>query len=108
MAETRTGRTTKSTPLDERPGAMSHSEDTVSILLPRPVLVLLGTAAATVTIAGMHTISGIVGPAFLALVLTIAAHPLRGWLRRLHLPGWAATLLMTFCVYAFLLGFALA
>jgi predicted PurR-regulated permease PerM len=87
---------------------MSHSEDTVSILLPRPVLVLLGTAAATVTIAGMHTISGIVGPAFLALVLTIAAHPLRGWLRRLHLPGWAATLLMTFCVYAFLLGFALA
>ena len=87
---------------------MSQHDETTNVLLPRPVLVLLGTAAATVTIAGMHGISGLVGPAFLALVLTIAAHPLRGWLMRIHLPGWAATLLMTVCVYAFLLGFALA
>ena len=87
---------------------MSQHDETANVLLPRPVLVLLGAAAATVTIAGMHGISGLVGPAFLALVLTIAAHPLRGWLVRIHLPGWAATLLMTVCVYAFLLGFALA
>ena len=86
----------------------SQPDQTLNVLLPRPVVLLLGTAAATVTIAGMHGIAGLVGPAFLALVLTIAAHPLRGWLVRMHLPGWAATLIMTVSVYAFLLGFAVA
>ena len=62
--------------------------------LPRAVVILLGTAAATVTVAGMHGLSRILGPALLALVITVAAHPLRGWLTKRHVPSWAATLIM--------------
>jgi AI-2 transport protein TqsA len=76
--------------------------------LPRPLLILMGTAAATITIAGMRGIASLIGPVFLALVLTIAAHPLRGWLARKHVPGWLATLIMIVVVYTFLIGFALA
>ena len=113
MGERRTGRpaTEGTDPVEGSqpdPRRGSQPDPTLNVLLPRPVVLLLGMAAATVTIAGMHGIAGLVGPAFLALVLTIAAHPLRGWLVRMHLPGWAATLIMTVSVYAFLLGFAVA
>ena len=75
---------------------------------PRWLLVLMGTAAATITIAGMRGVAELLGPVFLALVLVVAVHPLRGWLERRKVPGWVATLLITVTVYVFLLGFALA
>lgn len=76
--------------------------------LPRGLLIVLGLAAGTVAVAGLKAVSSLAGPAFLALVLTIAVHPLRGWLRRWHLPGWVVTLLMTIVVYALVLGLALS
>jgi AI-2 transport protein TqsA len=72
------------------------------------VIVLTGMAAAPVTIAGMKPSSGILGPVMLALVMTIAAHPMRGWLTRRHLPGWAASLTMIATVHLALVVFALA
>jgi predicted PurR-regulated permease PerM len=87
---------------------MTEDERNLGVPLPRWFLVLMGTAAATITIAGLRGISDLIGPIFLALVLTIAAHPLRGWLQGRHLPGWLATLVMTLTVYVFLLVFALA
>jgi AI-2 transport protein TqsA len=83
----------------------SHTQ---AVLLPRWLLVLLGTAAATVTIAGLQGIAGLVAPVFLALVLVIAAHPLRSWLERRRLPGWLASLLTALAIYVFILGFGLA
>ncbi len=80
----------------------------LSVSLPRALMVLLTLAAATVTIAGMRGLSGLIGPAFLALTLTIAVHPLRGWLVRKRLPGWLATILVLLTVYAFLLAFAIS
>lgn len=87
---------------------MTPHDQSVAISLPRWLLVLMGTAAATITLAGVRGTSDLIGPVFLALVLTIAAHPLRGWLQQRHLPGWLATLVMTLTVYIFLLVFALA
>jgi predicted PurR-regulated permease PerM len=70
--------------------------------LPRGVLILLGLATATVTIAGLRSIAGIAGPVFLALVLTIAASPVRDQLTRRGLPRWFGTLATIVVVYAVL------
>jgi predicted PurR-regulated permease PerM len=75
---------------------------------PRGVVVLVGTAAAVVTTIGLKAAGGIVGPVFLALVLTIAAHPLRRWLSGLRLPSWAASLVCAAVVYLGLLGLVLS
>jgi AI-2 transport protein TqsA len=77
-------------------------------VLPRGLLILLGAAAAVITVAGLKSIADLVAPAFLALVLTIAAHPLRHWLIRRGLPRWAATGVMILTVYAVLFGLALS
>ena len=56
--------------------------------LPRPVLLLVGLAAGLLVVSGLRNLSDIIGPAFLALVLTIAAQPLRDWAVRMGLPQW--------------------
>jgi AI-2 transport protein TqsA len=76
--------------------------------LPRTLLVLLGAAAAVIIVAGLHGLEGLIGPAFLALVMTICAHPLRGWLARHGVPGWLATTLVIVVVYGVLLVLVLS
>lgn len=80
---------------------------TSSHLLPRAVVLLLGMAAAVVVIAGLKGANSILGPAFLALVLTIAAHPLRRLLDR-HVPSWVATIVCLVVVNLVILMLALA
>jgi predicted PurR-regulated permease PerM len=82
--------------LDGRPG------------LPRGLVVLGTLAAAVVVIAGLRAAAGLVGPIFLALVLTIVVHPVRRRLERLHLPSWAASTVCVVAVYGLLLGLSLA
>jgi AI-2 transport protein TqsA len=76
-------------------------------VLPRGVLVLVGFAAAVIAIGGLKASADIMAPTFLALVLTIVAHPLRGWLDR-WMPSWAASLVCTVVVYLLIVVFALA
>jgi AI-2 transport protein TqsA len=76
-----------------------------SAALPRGLLILLGLAATTVTIAGMKAAAGILAPAFLALMLAIVVDPLRGALARRGLPRWVGTLLVIVGVYVGLLLF---
>jgi predicted PurR-regulated permease PerM len=46
-------------------------------------------------LAGVRSISDIIGPVFLALVITISLHPIGLWLESQHrLPGWAASIVM--------------
>jgi AI-2 transport protein TqsA len=87
---------------------MTERPEASGLALPRGLLILLGFAAAVITVAGLKSISGLVAPAFLALVLTIGVHPLRGWLVRRGFPGWVATVVMILTVYAILLGLALS
>ncbi|SFB42156.1 Predicted PurR-regulated permease PerM [Nocardioides alpinus] len=69
---------------------------------------MVGLAAAVIVVAGLRSASGIVGPAMLALVLTIAVHPLRHRLARLKLPGWAVSLVCVVVVYLILIGLSIA
>lgn len=77
-------------------------------LLPRGLLVLLGIAEAVVSMAGLRGAAGIIGPAFLALLIVITIHPLQAWLRRHRVPGWLAMVLTMLSAYAVLLGLAAA
>jgi AI-2 transport protein TqsA len=72
-------------------------------VLPRGILLLLGLAASVVVIGGMKASSGILAPLFLALVLTVLAHPLRRWLDR-WMPSWAASLVCIVVVYLLILA----
>jgi AI-2 transport protein TqsA len=75
--------------------------------MPRALVLLLGSAAAVVTMAGVHAARDILGPLFLALVLTIVVHPVRVVLAR-HLPGWLATTVCVVLVYVIVIGLALS
>jgi predicted PurR-regulated permease PerM len=79
-----------------------------SVALPRGLLILLGLAAATVTLAGVRGIASILAPAFLALELAIAVHPIRGWLTRRRVPSWLATILVVVAAYAIVLSLTLS
>jgi predicted PurR-regulated permease PerM len=57
--------------------------------LPRGLQVLLTAAGAVVTVAGLRATSGIVGPAFLALVIVVTIYPLLAWQRH-RVPSWLA------------------
>jgi predicted PurR-regulated permease PerM len=59
--------------------------------LPRGLMILLGGGAAVLVIGGLQAASEMIAPIFLALVVTIAVHPIRGYLERRHVPGWAST-----------------
>jgi predicted PurR-regulated permease PerM len=74
--------------------------------LPRGTIVLLTAAGAVLVIAGLHQIAGIVAPIFLALVLTVAVHPLEGVLRRWGAAPWAATVLTLATIYLILIALA--
>src|SRR3954463_9681197 len=74
-------------------GSRPQSGPDLSWSVPRGFIVLLGSAGAVVVVGGLRATAGIVGPVFLALVLTTAAAPLRVALCRLRLPSWLATLL---------------
>ncbi|MGZ8802157.1 MAG: AI-2E family transporter [Mycobacterium sp.] len=57
--------------------------------LPRALIITLGLAGSVVIGAGLQAISEIIGPVFLALVLTVTVDPIRVWLIR-H--GWSRAL----------------
>ncbi|HEV2927915.1 MAG TPA: hypothetical protein VGW74_04415, partial [Propionibacteriaceae bacterium] len=76
--------------------------------LPRGLLVLLSMAGVVVAVAGLRSASGIVGPAFLALILVITIHPLLAWLQRHRLPGWLAVALTMLVAYTSLVALAAA
>jgi AI-2 transport protein TqsA len=72
--------------------------------LPRGLIILLGVAAALVVALGMRQFSNILGPVFLALVLSIAVHPVRRLAARYHLPAWLGMILSLITVYLIVFG----
>jgi len=60
--------------------------------LPRGLIIVLVAAAIVVVVGGMRAIPGILGPVFLALVLTILVDPIRGLLLRHYAPRWLASI----------------
>lgn len=74
--------------------------------MPRALVILVGTAAVVVTVAGIRTVAWLVTPVLLALVIVIVISPAHRWLRRVGLPGWSATLLLVLLVYGTVVTFA--
>ncbi|WP_169981885.1 AI-2E family transporter [Microbispora sp. H10836] len=72
--------------------------------LPRALLVLAGTAAAVITLAGVQAVGSIVGPVVLALTLVIAVSPVRAWLARRKAPVWLQVAVPLAVVLLVLLG----
>jgi AI-2 transport protein TqsA len=76
--------------------------------LPRGLIVLGALAAAAITIGGLRSASGILGPIFLALVLTILVHPVRTMVLARGAPAWLGTVTAMVTVYLLLLGLGAA
>ena len=69
----------------------------------RFLAVLLASAAVVILVAGLQAASGILGPLFLAMVLTIVVHPARNWLAQ-RLPAGVATALSIIAVVVGVVG----
>jgi AI-2 transport protein TqsA len=77
-------------------------------LQPRALSVLVGLAALTIALAGLRGVAGIIGPAFLALVLIITVYPVRVWLVKHRVPGWIASTILLLSVYLLMVLVTLA
>ena len=75
---------------------------------PFAITFLVGAAALTVALAGLRSVADIVGPVFLALVLTVTVHPIRRRLERTRMPEVIASLLMLVLAYLILILLTLA
>lgn len=89
------------------PGVRRSRAADRALALPHGLLVLLRMAGA-VAVAGLRSASGIVGSAFLALMIVITIHPLLAWLLRHRVPGWLAVVLTMLVASASLLALAAA
>lgn len=76
--------------------------------LPRGLIILVGGGSAVLVVAGIQSAAGIIAPAFLALVLTIAVHPIRTYLERHHWPAVAIILAGITSTYLIVLGLTAA
>ena len=76
--------------------------------LPRGLIILGTLAAVSITVAGLRGASGILGPIFLALVLTILVNPVRTRVLARGAPAWLGTVTAMVTVYLLLLGLGAA
>ncbi|MDF3305668.1 AI-2E family transporter [Rhodococcus sp. T2V] len=74
------------------PQDVSGAEPDSRWSMPRGLIVILGLAALVVTVAGIQVAAPILAPIFLALMLTVAVHPLPVWLHGKGVPAWLATI----------------
>ena len=72
------------------------------------LLALIAGAAFVITLAGMKASADIIGPVFLALVLTVTVHPVRVWLERTRLPTWLVSIVMLVLAYLLIVVLVIA
>ena len=76
--------------------------------LPRLAMVAIVAGSLVLVLAGARATAGIIGPAFLALVLTITVHPVRRALVRRRVPDWLVAVAVVLSVYLLLVSVSLA
>lgn len=86
----------------------STARDVYERARPFTLTLLLGAAAFTIVLIGIRSIADIIGPVFLALVITVTLHPIRRRLERHRLPEWAASIIMLLAAYLLLFLLTLA
>lgn len=72
--------------------------------IPRGLIVVLAVAGVVVAVTGMKAFADILGPVFLALMLSIAVQPVQTWAQRRGLRPWAGMAAAVVVVYLILLG----
>jgi predicted PurR-regulated permease PerM len=87
----------------------SSAGDAARRTRPFALTLLFVVAALTISLSGVRSVADIVGPVFLALVITVTLHPLRLRLERWdRLPDWAASLVMLLAAVLLLFVLTLA
>jgi predicted PurR-regulated permease PerM len=76
--------------------------------LPRLAMVAIVGGSLVLVLAGARETAGIIGPAFLALVLTITVHPVRRALVKRKVPDWLVAVAVVLSVYLLLISVSLA
>ena len=76
--------------------------------LPRLAMVVIVAGSLVLVLAGARSTAGIIGPAFLALVLTITVHPVRRALVRRNVPEWLVAVAVVVSVYLLLISVSVA
>ena len=76
--------------------------------LPRLAMVVIVGGSLVLVLAGARETAGIIGPAFLALVLTITVHPVRRALVRRNVPDWVVAVAVVLSVYFLLFSVSIA
>ena len=87
----------------DRTSAANVAGSVAVTTMPRSIMLLLGVLGVVALGAGIKAAAGIVAPAMLALVLTIAVLPISRWARTRGWPGWLATLTALAAAYFILL-----
>jgi AI-2 transport protein TqsA len=87
-----------------RVGASRAGGDQPAAVLPRGLVVVLGTAGAVIAVAGMRGLAWMLGPVFLALMLVVAVSPVQSAMRSRRLPGWLSTVTVLLILYAVIVG----
>ena len=85
--------------------AQAEAEADLPLSKHRNAFILIGIGGAVLASFGIAAISGIFGPVFFALVLTICVHPLRVWLEKRGVPRGIATGSVITAVMLLILGF---
>ena len=92
--------------LEEAPPEPPSSRVGERPVLPRSLVMLLGTGSAVLVLAGVHYVAWLVGPFFLALMIVIAIAPVQNLLLRHGWPAWLSTLVLVLLVVGVLVVFA--
>ena len=82
------------TPTDPKPGPGRLWADGMGVLATRSVQILAVIAVSTVLVVGLLRVTVIVIPILISLILSCAAAPLIGWLKRHRIPDVLATLIV--------------
>ena len=69
---------------------------------PRFNIVVVGLAAALISLLLLREFAGIIGPLFLALNLMITGYPVHRWLVRKGTPSWLSATVVSLMVFAVL------
>ncbi|MFF5295861.1 AI-2E family transporter [Paractinoplanes globisporus] len=92
----------------ERPPRVRSAHVVPGAGLPRGVIVLLGTACLVIVVGGMKITADLLGPVFLALMLTVTVSPIAIWMRRKGVPLWLTMISNVLVVYLLLAALGLA
>ena len=71
---------------------------------PRFNIVVVGLAAALISLLLLREFAGIIGPLFLALNLMITGYPVHRWLVRKGTPSWLSATVVSLMVFAVLVA----